>query len=258
MNFKTISTTLAVSLFCAISVITTDEARAQEPYRMQDPGFIWGFGLGIVEQVYNGFDQRVIPLPVIGYNGERLKVFGPFVRYEFLQMDKTTVSLQTAPRFNGYEELDSSIFDGMEKRKDSLDIGLGFKREVDRWIFDVSGMYDALGRSDGFELKGSIARVYPAGSFFIAPSLGLSYLDSNNVDYYFGVRDSEATAFRSAYKGEEALNTTAGISFITPAFFNGQTRLTISHTWFDSSIADSPLTDKDTTLGIILAFAHSF
>ena len=258
MKFKTIFAPLTLSLLSAISVIAIDKARAQQPYQLQDSGWFWGFGLGVVEQVYDGFDRRVIPLPVIGYNGEKLKVFGPFVRYEFLQMDKTMVSFQTAPRFNGYEELDSPVFDGMEKRKDSLDIGLGLRHEADRWIFDVSSMHDALSRSGGYELKGSIARIYPVGSFFVAPSLGLSYLDSNNVDYYYGVRDSEATATRSAYKGEEALNTTAGISFITPAFFNGQTRLTIAHTWFDSSIADSPLTDKDTTLGITLAFAHSF
>jgi outer membrane protein len=163
-----------------------------------------------------------------------------------------------SPRFNGYDDSDSDIFEGMEDRKYSMDAGIGLGYEIDDWKFQLSSLHDVLDRSDGNEIIASIGKVYRTGPVFIEPAIGLSYLDSKLVDYYYGVEASEATPDRPEFAGDSALNTTLGVSFITPVFFDGLTRLGIQNTWFDDSITDSPLTDSDAGLEYFIAFSKFF
>ena len=166
--------------------------------------------------------------------------------------------LRLSPRFEGFDESDSDIFEGMEEREFSMDAGIGMTWQRDDWKLELAGLKDLLDRSDGQEWTLQLGRAFRRGSLFIEPSVGLSYLDSRHVDYYYGVADAEATAARPAYDGDSALNTTLGISFFTPAYFGGLTRIGIEGTWYDSAIDDSPLTDSDSNLSIFIAFSKFF
>jgi len=232
--------------------------RGENRARVEPTGFLYGGALGIRREIYKDFDRRVIPLPILGYRGERLEVYGPFVSYEFLEIGGVQISGLISPRFNGFDESDSDVFEGMEDRKFSMDAGLGIGYEVDDWKMGLSSRYDVLGRSEGNEIIAKLGKVYRTGPIFIEPAIGLSYLDSSHVDYYYGVDDSEATPERQAFEGDDALNTTLGVTFISPALFNGLTRVGIQKTWFDSSITDSPLTDSDAGLEYFLTFSKFF
>ncbi len=234
------------------------DERGENRQRVEPTGFLYGAALGIRREIYKDFDRRVIPLPIIGYRGEKLQVYGPFVSYEFLEIGDFEISGLLSPRFNGFDESDSDVFEGMDDRKFSMDAGLGLRYEKLDWKVELSTRYDILDRSNGYEIIGKLGRVYRSGPVFIEPAIGLSYLDSSHVDYYYGVSDSEATPEREAFKGDEALNSTLGVSFITPLFFNGLTRLSIQNTWFDSSITDSPLTDSEAGLEYFIAFSKFF
>ena len=60
---------------------------------------------------------RVIPLPILGYRGDRLSVLGPFVSYDVLnQRDGIKLSAQASPRFQGFDSSDSDVFIGMDER----------------------------------------------------------------------------------------------------------------------------------------------
>ena len=89
-------------------------------------------------------------------------------------------------------------------------------------------------------------------------SIGVNYQDSNYVNYYYGVRPEEATATRSEYNGNSAVNTEVRLAVSTHQFFNGMTRLELGATFFDDSISDSPLTDDDTSLGAMLVYTRFF
>ncbi len=242
----------------AAAASDSDAERGENRARLEPRGFIYGAALGIEREIYDGFERRVIPLPVLGYRGENLTVFGPFVSWEVLELGDIEFDIQLSPRFDGFDESDSDVFEGMQEREFSMDAGFGLGYERNDWKIELDSLYDALDRSNGREISVGIARAYRAGPVFIEPEIGLSYLDRRHVDYYFGVAESEATALRPAYDGDSALNTTLGITFFTPAFFGGLTRVGIENTWFDSSIADSPLTDSDSSLSIYIAFSKFF
>jgi outer membrane protein len=235
-----------------------DSGRGENRARIEPKGFFYGGALGVRREVYEGFDRRVIPLPVIGYRGDRLLVFGPFVNYEIVDTGALSFDLRLSPRFQGFDESDSDVFRGMEERKFSMDAGAGLTWERNDWKVELVGLADILGRSDGQEWRFGLSRAYRAGKLLFEPSVGLSYLDSRHVEYYYGVDDDEATGTRPAYSGSSALNTRLGLNLFTAAWFGGLTRIGIENTWYDSPIEDSPLTDTDSSLGVFIAFSKFF
>lgn len=238
-------------------LMATDE-RGEVRERLEPKGFLYGFGLGVNQELYKGYDRRVIPLPILGYRGDRLSVLGPFVSYDVLQQEGVKLAVQVSPRFQGFDRSDSEIFIGMDERYFSFDAGLGLKYEKDDWNLGLSSMFDVLNKSDGYELKASLGRAFQSGPIFYEPSISVSYLDANHINYYYGVGDHEATSSRPAYQTDSAVNTTIGFSIATPIFFEGFTRLSIDYTWHDANIADSPLVDTDTNLSLRLLYSRFF
>ena len=235
-----------------------NKGRGEIRERIEPKGWLWGGALGIRREIYKDFDRRVIPLPIIGYRGEKLQVYGPFANYEFLNVRNWAISGVVSPRFSGFDESDSDVFAGMDDREFSMDAGLGIGYQIDNWKLELTGLHDILNRSDGNEVTLEFGRVFRAGPLFIEPRIGLSYLDDNHVDYYYGVAESEVIAGRPAFEGKASLNTTFGVSFVTPIYFNGLTRFAIQNTWFDSNITDSPLTDSSAGVEYFISFSRLF
>lgn len=255
MKMTALMTSLMV-LCCGAVSAAQDGGAAEE--RAEQRGFLYGAGVLVSEEPYRGYDTRIIPIPILGYLGERLRVFGPFVSYDVVQGQDIRLSVKAAPRFQGFDESDSDYFEGMQDRDSSLDAGLGFNYDKDDWKVDLSVMFDTLGKSDGYELKTSLGKVFRRGPLFLEPTVSLSYLDDNMVDYYYGVRDSEETDFRKAYKGDSTVNTSLGFSVATPRIWGGMTRFSLEHTWNGSNISDSPLVNSDSQWSMRLLFTRFF
>lgn len=248
---------LAFGLFAA-NLHAQEEQRGEARKAIEPYGYIYGIGLGISREIYKGYDRRVIPLPIIGYRGEKLNVYGPFVSYDATQMGAVDVSLQVAPRFQGFDENDSDVFEGMEDRKFSMDAGIALSYDKHNWKTNVSAMFDVLGRSNGYELSMGVGRVFRFGPVFVEPSVSIDYLDDKHVDYYYGVRMNEATGSRAYFQGDHAVNYAVGLSVSTPIFFGGFTQLAFDHTWFDSSITDSPIVEDERNISFRLLFSKMF
>tara|TARA_A200000113_G_scaffold222208_1_gene235403 strand:+ start:437 stop:1234 length:798 start_codon:yes stop_codon:yes gene_type:complete len=248
-----------VTLSLSASLLFPTFVSAQQPPQNQQPqGWMWGFGIAVSQDVYTDFDNRIVPIPIIGYTGEKLRVYGPFVSYELYRDSGFSLDAQLVPVFAGYEEDDSSVFTGMEDRDFSYAAGFGFNYNTGSWVYSLSTNADILGKFDGYQASASIGKRFRIDNFMIEPSVGVNYQDSNYVDYYYGVRPEEATAFRNAYNGDSALNTEVRVAVSTRQFLGGMTRLEIGATFFDDSISDSPLTDDDTALSAMLVYTRFF
>ncbi|WP_404394028.1 MipA/OmpV family protein [Pseudoalteromonas phenolica] len=246
------------SLPVFFSANTFADERGDVRAQLEPKGYLYGIGLGLSQEIYKGYNRRVIPLPILGYRGEKLSVYGPFVSYELLELGDVELEVQASPRFQGFDESDSDIFLGMEERDFSMDLGAYLKYERDNWKLSVGFLRDIFNKSDGLELKAKIAKAYKFGPIFFEPNLSISHLDKNHVDYYYGVRDFEVTQSRALYQGDSAINQSIGFSVSTPIFFGGFTQLAIDYTMFDSSITDSPLVERDNNLSMRLLFSKFF
>ena len=202
-------------LFC--SNVFADE-RGADRAELEPNGFLYGFGLGVDKEIYKGYDRRVIPLPIIGYRGDDLSIYGPFLIYDMAEVADIEFQVLVSPRFQGFDDSDSDIFIGMEPRKFSMDAGLGAKYERNNWRVSSPAVHDILDRSGGYELQAKLGKVFRNGPVFYEPNLSVSYLDKDHVDYYYGVRANEVTDTRSFYQGKAAVNTAIGFSVSTPIF----------------------------------------
>lgn len=220
-------------------------------------GFFYGLGVSISQTPYQDYDNQIIPLPMVGYMGERLRVFGPFVSYALVQMEGLEVIARIQPRFGGYREKDSPAFLGMAKRKLGLDAGLSLRYSANKWWVEFTGLRDALGRTDGYELSADMGYDYRFGPLTVSPRLGVSRQSRQLVDYYYGVRLNEVRVGRSQYDGISATNWRAGLSVGQP-LLSGMVRLNLDQTWYGSAIKDSPLVDKGATFGALINYTRFF
>lgn len=258
LKYATLASIIATTFCFSAAAKDTQSPNDNNRKHIEKYGFIYGLGIGVDNGIYKDYDLPVIPLPIIGYRGKKFSAFGPFVSYHAWQNESLKLSLKAAPRFGGFEQDDANIFTGMDERKLSIDAGFGLTYQQNDWKVDTSIMRDILGKSDGLEIKSTLGKMMRFGPVFIEPSVGLSYVDANHVDYYYGVRAHEVTNSRHQYNGKSALNKTLGLSVMTPIFFNGITTLGIENTWYDSSISDSPLTDGDSSLSVRIMFSKFF
>ena len=168
------------SLFSLVVLLNTsvlaNENRGEARERIEPKGFLYGLGIAINQEIYKGYNYSIIPLPVIGYRGDNFRVIGPFVSYDVYQLSDFEITLQASPRFQSFDQSDSYIFENMDERKFSMDAGLGLSYEKDDWKIGVSAMFDVLNRSNGYEAKANISRVFRQGPLFFEPSLSINYL----------------------------------------------------------------------------------
>ncbi len=221
-------------------------------------GFIYGLATGISQQPYIDVNTNYVVFPFIGYRGDRLNILGPFVSYRVKRDDYIDFALHIQPRFDGYEASDSPIFEGMKDRDLSIDVGLSLTHKKNDWKAQIKGLGDILGRSNGKGVTLNLGKTIRNGPFFFEPNVGLEFLDSQYVDYYYGVSLSEATIERSAYEGRSAFSYSFGVSFRTPILFNGFTRLSLSYKKLGSNITKSQLVDGDQVFNIQFAFSKYF
>ena len=250
-------------LFIFVIIFPLSSSVAKEPVKMSKKttkitGFLYGLGFSTSNQIYKGYNQRTMLLPLIGYQGENLTLFGPFISYKIKTFNKLKVSVKLSPRFQGFNASDSDFFQGMKERKSSMDAGIDLTYKQDDWQINISSMFDILNRSNGYEIKSAVSRMYRFGPVFVQPSASVSFLDSRMVNYYYGVSESEINPQRTAYLGQKSQNIALGLSISTPLFLGGYTRLNIEHLWFDANITNSPLVEGNSSLSLQLFFTRNF
>src|SRR5690606_36737951 len=137
------------------------------------------------------------------------------------------INAKLAPRNDGFDQSDSTVFADMAKRKDSLDGGIAVQVRQQDWLLEADTVFDLLGNSNGQESTLAVSYNYRFKAVIVEPKFAVSYANSDLVDYYYGVREDEATTGRSAYSADGAWNYTTGIAVSTPLLFGGMTRLGI-------------------------------
>ncbi|MEM0911797.1 MAG: MipA/OmpV family protein, partial [Pseudomonadota bacterium] len=85
-----------------------------------------------------------------------------------------------------------------------------------------------------------------------------SRLSDDLVDYYYGVRQSEAILNRPFYLGESTTNVTLGINSNWQWDRQNRFVANLSVTALGSEIEDSPLIDASTNVQFILGYLYVF
>ncbi len=216
-------------------------------------------GGGFVQtEPYAGVQARVYPAPVVAYEGERLYVRSAIVGYRVIADHGVMIGPQVQPRIEGFKADDSPFLNGMQDRQWSVDGGVNIEAATPVGLLGVSIVSDLLGRHRGQEVEFRYLVMFPLLGFHVIPSGGVRWKSDHLVDYYFGVRPSEARPDRPAYQGQQAFdpflrlvvrhNVTKHWSLFTDAQYE----------WLASEIAKSPIVSKDHQLSLTAGVLYAW
>lgn len=261
-KLSSMSTPSKASLFAAIALAGTwvSSASAQAHGSAEPAGSSWGLGVGVaaIEKPYRDFDTETIGLPIVSFENRWISTSIPTFDVKLYSGRALSFRLRARYAGDGYEADDSPFLAGMDERKASLWAGAAVVWKAG--FATVTGEFvgDAMGKSKGTRARLQMDRRFAAGKFGFTPRLAADWVDDKYVDYYYGVRPSEATTTRAYYAGEATTNIHAGLRVdYTPTqhhtlFFDmGASR-------FGSTVKDSPLVDEPNQTSIGLGYVYRF
>ena len=227
----------------------------------------WSLGMAVISapRPYVGSDQEVQVIPLVELSSGPWFVQGIRAGYRFIDSSRLELDARIGFRFSGLEPDSSPFLQGMHKRRETVEGGLGlewmlFRARNGRLTVGLSALGDLLGRSNGFEgsLGLSWQRVLARGKVVLAPALGIVYQDSNHVAYYYGVSPGESRPGRPPYDGASAVNPRASM-FLSWRFHGPWSLLGMaSFELLDGPIKNSPTVDQNHELFGLVGVSYSF
>lgn len=262
LKLPKVSTPSKAGLIAAVapSGLWAPPASAQAHDSAERPTSSWGLGAGVavVEKPYRDFETDTIGLPVVSYENKWISASIPTFDVKLYEPGALSFRLRARYAGDGYEADDSPVLAGMEDRKASLWAGAAVIWKTE--YANVTGEFlaDAMGKSKGTRARLQVDRRFAAGKFGFTPRLAAEWVDDKYVDYYYGVRQSEATATRAFYEGKATTNIHAGLRVdYTPARHH-MLFLDLGASRFGSTVKDSPLVDKPNQTSIALGYVYRF
>ncbi|RDV00939.1 MipA/OmpV family protein [Trinickia dinghuensis] len=218
----------------------------------------WGLGAGVgIEGLpYKGDGSKVSPIPLINFDNKWVHLGGTGIDLKIGNWRGVSVALcgQFA-LFDGYKGSDAPILNGMQNRNGAFWYGpaLAWSSAFGK----LSGDY-LLGGNKGERAKIDFGKPFAFGSLTVEPHAGVEWLSGKYVDYYYGVRPSEAQAGRAAYDGKAAVNVSVGSRVDYKLTKQQSVILDVGVTHLGSGITDSPLVGRRFVPAARIGYLYQF
>lgn len=217
-----------------------------------------GAGVGVERSPYAGYGNRTRALPLLMYNGPRFRLLGTTADLKLGAVGPVGFSLRAQYADEGYEGSDAPILNGMEKRKGGFWLGGAALWRNPYADLSLEWLADASGNSHGQTVKLRAEHRFKSGRFTLVPYLGVNWMSSDYVDYYFGVRSNEVRAGRAFYQGSSTANLVGGVRTDWQMTSSQSLFLDLRVTRFGSGITDSPLVDRSSAAGVRAGYLYHF
>ncbi|MBF0379065.1 MAG: MipA/OmpV family protein [Desulfamplus sp.] len=214
------------------------------------------------DDIYKGVDSEFQPAPFLRYekgpfevmthNGinATLKIFGT---RDYSLALKGSILLE-----EGYDVEDSVHLKGMDELETLYYTGLEFQGEFADWEISLEVLQDVSGEHDGQDVELGFEYKWTTGAFEFRPSLSLTWMSKETVDYSYGVSAREANATRPAYSPSSSYEIEAELMVQRPIYGNFKAVGIASVSTFGKEIKDSPLVDKDYAVQMVLGVIYTF
>jgi outer membrane protein len=231
----------------------------------------WGLGLAAVvkDSPFAGEGTRVLPLPLISYQGERFSLRGLSAQWQVYGSDSFELYAKGKFRMDGFEvddlgkaELARNGIDYrlLEDRDKGFDLGLGMKWSGPAGELEVELLADATDTSGGQEV--SIEYGYPIelGMGTLTPNVGATWMSKDMANYYYGTLDEEVARGVVDYKPGAVTIPHIGVQYFRPVGEKWSFMASAQYSVVPEEIQDSPLIEPDTdgTAMLFVGFSRGF
>lgn len=226
----------------------------------------WGVGIGAksAQKPYSGIDRDTEALPLIQFENSYIRLFGPNVALKLPGLAITEAhgidfSLVGKYDSSGYEDDDADILEGMSDRKSSFWAGARVDWQTGLADVSLEWLHDISGHSKGQSVSLGLERTWQINEHvMLTPRAVATWQDSNYVDYYFGVRESEVLANRDFYEGKSGVNIELGLRGVYRFDNHNSVFVDAEVTQLSSEIKDSPLVDQSTQNNLTFGYVYRF
>ncbi len=221
--------------------------------------FSLGAGVIISPRPYVGSRARVFPIPALELQYKRWFVQGIRGGYSIVESDKFVANLFAQVRFRGLEPENNPYLEGMDTRKKSMDAGIECIYGGRPVGFRATALTDTFGRSKGQEVSLMGTSGIPMGGRGIVLfGIGPRWLSHSRVDYYYGVREYEATPTRFSYVGTSTWNLDINVTGIVNLTSKLRLLAIMNREGFGSGIKNSPIIEKASAYAFITSLSYKF
>ncbi|MGF7000789.1 MipA/OmpV family protein [Paraburkholderia sp. GAS32] len=245
---------LAVASVLLHSGVAWADGVNAEPPDVDDTGFAvlsnatnvthWGLGVGAgFEQApYKGYGTKFSPIPLLFFDDKWVHAVGTTIDLKIGTWDHVSVALRGKYALgDGYKSSDAPILNGMQDRNGAFWFGPALAWRTG--YGDLTGDF-LTGGNKGQMASLDFGKTFSFGKLSIEPHVGAEWLSRKYVDYYYGVRASEARPGRAAYNGTSTFDTSVGARFDYHFTRHQLVSFDIGVEHLGSGITNSPLVGK--------------
>jgi outer membrane protein len=247
-------TPLVLTLFASLSV----------PALANENGWSLGIGLAAGQRTYRDQNTKVMPVPLVRYQGERFFVEGTALGMKLYETPQWGADLIAQVDFQSFDpdDAEQASFRALNERKPSALAGLRFNYNLSRQdslglslLSDTGSQRRALIPTVSW--KHGFAASGPQTQFF--SSMELRYNPAKYNRYYYGISAEEsARSGLSAYSPGSTPQLEVGLG-INHRFDSGWSMTAIAGVKsISSKLKDSPMVERTEALGGVLGLSYRF
>lgn len=231
----------------------------------------WAFGMGAIvnDSPYAGEGSRVMPIPLLSYNGERLYFRGLGAGWRIVENESFELAALGKLRFDGFDvddlgrkELARNGIDDrlLEDRDKTFDVGLGMKWRGRAGELEVELLADATDTSSGQEASIQYGYPFKLGKGTLSPNVGVTWQSKDMANYYYGTLDAEAARGVVDYKPGAVTVPHVGVSYFRPLGEKWSVMAFFKYSSLPDEIKQSPFIELDTdgTASMFIGFSRAF
>lgn len=242
---------LALSALMASSV---SSAWAESPWSL-------GAAALVTPNPYKGDQDRVYPIPMIGYEGDSVYFRGLNAGYYLWndETDKLSVTAYYSPLHFKPKDSDNKQMRHLDSRKSTLMAGLSYVHYTQYGFLRTVLAGDTLDNSNGITWDTAWLYRYTNGDWTFTPGIGVNWDSENQNEYYYGVSKKESrNSGMSSYDPESSWTPYVELSVNYKLNDSWNVYGMGRYVRLADEVTDSPMIDKEWTGVLLTGVTYSF
>jgi len=244
-------------------------AADEVPAEQHPPRWSLGIAAMVSDSPFAGEGTRVMPVPLVTYEGERFYFRGITAGWRFVSSESFELAAIGKLRFDGFDVKDlgrRELADNgvdyrlLEDRDLAFDLGLGMKWSGRAGELEVELLADATDTSGGQEVSIQYGYPFALGQGQLTPIVGATWQSKDMANYYYGTLDKEVARGVVDYKPGSVAIGHVGFNYFRPIGQKWSLLASVKYSSLPDEIKDSPLIDADAkgTASVFFGLSRGF